>query len=224
MFSINIPEKYKSGFSSLINLNQDQRQILFKTINSVPENTPLRKIAESIQGVLDLEKNILISIVEIIFSLMAAKEDANVTVEDFVDGLLNALEKTDDTNLTPDESFKFQLISFFGDENKIYTRTKASYLTSERDRLFLNARIITDIRPIFHDVDTNEIEAGIIIHNLKIEYNQNGERITEYFAIDLGDLNKLKEQISRAEAKEKKLRNLLKEMDIKFIDLNPEQK
>lgn len=73
----------------------------------------------------------------------------------------------------------------------------------------MDIRVLTDIRPIFTDDSNVKINGQIILHNLKISY-QEGDDIKEiFFAIDNNDIKKIKEQAERAEKKENEIKKFI---------------
>jgi hypothetical protein len=81
---------------------------------------------------------------------------------------------------------------------------KARDLQVEHGHVFLNARIITDLRPVF-GLAANESPLGMVLfHTLKLSYvdrESHGERSTMYFALDESDIAVLRKLLDRADAK-----------------------
>lgn len=86
---------------------------------------------------------------------------------------------------------------------------KGSVLVNEHQRLFCEARILTDIRPIF---DRRPAAAALSIgHVLKLMFHEGTEETQEfYLAVSSSDLQELKRVIQRAEEKQASLEALVR--------------
>ena len=100
----------------------------------------------------------------------------------------------------------------------IAATNKAVDLRGEYDKIYVDSRIMTDIRPSFYEDIKKGFEIGAIVHNLRIEYHHGNKPHGQIFlALDNNDLAALKGQIIRAEEKEMSLRTNLK--TISFIEV-----
>ncbi|MGH7900629.1 MAG: hypothetical protein ACRENZ_02720 [Thermodesulfobacteriota bacterium] len=214
-----IPEAYQKGFEFLIELNDEIRNRLIEEIKNAPDNLSLDDLADKLAETLSIEKNKINEIIQTILSLFNLKESSNLDTTTIVTEIVEALQKTKDEALKPPANFHKQLESLLSlVESPFYIKTKATRLATERDIILLNTRIITDVRPIFTEDISCEIKANIILHNLKIGYAESRQLKEIYFALDKDDLKKLKDNIERAEKKEKVLREELKKTNIITID------
>lgn len=83
---------------------------------------------------------------------------------------------------------------------------KVQQVAVDHERPFVDARIITDVRPIF-DADGANVATSVIVHTLGVETIQRGEHRDKYFfALDRSDLLQLRELVERALRKEGVLR------------------
>jgi hypothetical protein len=85
---------------------------------------------------------------------------------------------------------------------------KVQYVGVEYQHPFLDARILTDMRPVF-SVDGLEIPTSVIVHSLRITTQEAQTERSSYFALDRDDLLQLRELIDRALKKEGVLREKL---------------
>jgi hypothetical protein len=94
---------------------------------------------------------------------------------------------------------------------------KASIVRIDYERVFQSSRIFTDVRPIFHAIDS--LPATIAIsHNLKLTYNRNSEKEDFFVALDDADLEQLIETLNRARAKSKLLKDWYISSSLKVLD------
>ena len=90
---------------------------------------------------------------------------------------------------------------------------------TEHAHVFCNARILSDIRPVFAE-SADSASAAVVIHNLQIGFHEGGTGPHKefYVALDTGDLRKLKELIVRAEKKDIALQTMLKSSNVPYLD------
>lgn len=86
---------------------------------------------------------------------------------------------------------------------------KAYFLVVADAAPFSDARIISDVRPIFSDKEEAlQASGSIIVHHLRIEVGREGE--ARYAALTTSDLLKLRQTVERALEKDRKLRETLR--------------
>ncbi|HEY5741873.1 MAG TPA: hypothetical protein VIS99_04970 [Terrimicrobiaceae bacterium] len=91
----------------------------------------------------------------------------------------------------------------------IAASAKALQLSYEHPRLFQNARILTDLRPVFTP-DASGIEGAVVSHTLLIRYNDMDGDNELSVAIDERDLDSLIQQCERAQQKTKTIETQFK--------------
>ncbi|MBA7656344.1 hypothetical protein ES703_64268 [subsurface metagenome] len=102
---------------------------------------------------------------------------------------------------------------------------KALQLYSEYQNLFLDARILTDLRPIFKSNLKEGPAGGIIVHNLKVIYqSKHDSRSQEIFlALDSADLDTLIKVLERAKEKAENLYNCIDQNIFPCIEYKEEK-
>jgi hypothetical protein len=88
------------------------------------------------------------------------------------------------------------------------------------ERLFMTARILTDIRPIFPEIVEPAPHAVTISHTLRIDFTEAGELKSLYFAMDTPDLTILQKAIDRELQKTSTISSLLGEVDMQIFEPN----
>jgi hypothetical protein len=78
------------------------------------------------------------------------------------------------------------------------TSAKASDLLTEYDRIFGDARIVTDIRPVFMEDPQEMANGAVIVSTLKVQYQDSQGISSFYVALDTQDLVALKKVVDRA--------------------------
>ena len=85
----------------------------------------------------------------------------------------------------------------------------------ENANIWMDCRILSDIRPIF-DVACEKSEAAVIVHTLKIDYYSDGESKELFLSITPEDLNNLKTVIERSEKKQIVLESIINKSGTKY--------
>lgn len=99
------------------------------------------------------------------------------------------------------------------DDHAIFISAKANSLAYTQQNLMVNARIITDVRPVFDTAGENILET-VITHMLALRYADGSrERRLITFALDNEDLASLRRQCERAERKSQVTVEALKEFN-----------
>jgi hypothetical protein len=86
----------------------------------------------------------------------------------------------------------------------------------DHERVYLESRILTDIRTVFKEYKEQPIGA-VVVHNLKITYRQNDNEKEFFVALDGSDLLNLSQEIARAETKAKEIKMLLEKAEITYL-------
>ncbi len=94
---------------------------------------------------------------------------------------------------------------------------RAHNLSTEYERNFEEARIVTDIRPLFHPGTEEELDGAIISHSLRIRHSGVGASQALYISLDIDDLVALRSAVERAVRKANHLEAMLKSVGIPYI-------
>ena len=86
---------------------------------------------------------------------------------------------------------------------------KSLDLLRAHERLFLGAKILTDIRPVFGDDAAEGAKAAVLVHALRIDFLHAGEPESIVMALEHRDLLGMEREIDRAMAKSTSLRSVL---------------
>ena len=93
---------------------------------------------------------------------------------------------------------------------------KAASIRTAYEYVFAEALILTDMRPVFADGQTDTPTAGVIVDTLKLDYyGSDGVRRSFYVALDQEDLVNLRDQAARGLAKSKGMRQFLESAKLK---------
>jgi hypothetical protein len=213
MVELSVPERFRPGLVKLLGLPPQSVDELVSALNTAPGTlSPLKLLASIQPHVRTIPADDLESILDTLRSLYVLLARLDLTIDDCVHSVANAIERGDYADLGFQDKdrveFEQQLRRLLG-INSHTVEAKALDLLVEHERVFHDARIITDLRPVFGTEVTAPPAAGLILHTLKITYHE-GSELKEFFvALDSGELDLLSSIIDRAKQKGSTIEQLL---------------
>ncbi len=193
---------------------------LVSNLKSVPPTIDTEKVGKRIaKHVPSTTATQLEAVLDTLYGLYYVRELAGVErstfLDDFMEGFQNVPELAGEKSEVPKLRGKFEKLLNIDSFNLL---SKAKRLQRDGERLYCDAKIISDIRPVFGTAPTDRPVGAVVTHTLKIGYHEGEERHREvHIILDSVDLDALSGIISRAQAKDRTLRDLLKE--IRLSDL-----
>jgi hypothetical protein len=106
----------------------------------------------------------------------------------------------------------------------VYTTTSvATDLQTQNPRNYQSARIVTDLRPVFHDDLDAQPSGAVIVETLQVQtWTRDGGSEVIFVAMDETDLKQLKSTVERALRKTETLKVFLREKDLAYFELEKE--
>jgi hypothetical protein len=220
--SLIIPEEYEAGYAKLIALDESVIEQFTEVLRAAP--MVLRPIdlastiAEHLAG--SIEDDDVYEIIQMLVSLYPVEDDFESN-EQLAEEICEAVVESDSEKLSlPEgdrERFKQRLIKLL-DIDSVRVASKANVLLHEYERVVCNARVMTDIRPVFGVSPDAPPKAALIVHTLKINYHD-AEGLKEFYvAMDSDEMDQLMYVLDRADAKSKSLRAVLDAAKLPHVD------
>jgi len=222
---LNIPERYRPGLTMIRQLDADSVRAIKLALDGVQAQTTLdegsvsgRNIEESVTSAVTtvpkMSKSDIRKITETLISLYGVKSAREISLEEFVEEISDALESLDPSGekWPPAERKRLeQNLTTLLSADMFALVAKVVDLRTDDERVFCHARILTDLRPVFGSKVEDGPQAMVVVHLLKLGFHTAGEQHPEFFvSLDSDDLKTLKSLIDRAEAKARSLRSHLK--------------
>jgi hypothetical protein len=209
-----IPERYEEGLKRMVSIDD-------KVFASILEGLSYTSLVSSLSILTDrvtkINNNLDTTDLREIFlsagSLTVFLDKG--TIQQIVDDITALMEKKGFINSEKIDTLK-QRLSLLLENQQIYFAAKANRLMTEYGSVYINSRVITDIRPIFGPKVEDVPKAGVIVHNLHIHYQAEAEGNHKdiFLALDSKDIKTLKEALIRAEKKESALQALYDKMGL----------
>jgi hypothetical protein len=201
--ALQIPKQHLPAIGKIIKLSDAETNELITALSSATITAEASAMSEKISGsVPSVSPEDLADIVETLYSLYHVREFSQVRPARFVRDLVETLLSNPDFGLHKSDApiigtrFK-QLLNV----KTLNTLSKAVRLQRDGERIYCEAKIISDIRPVFGDDVEDRPISAVITHTLKLGYDEMGEHKEFFVVLDEQDLNALKDVIERAEVK-----------------------
>ena len=221
MAVLRIPEAYRPGVSVLAGLPENSHRELVEALSRAPLSfTDRRELVTWIAGEAksipssDLAK--LINTLTSLYRLRSKRPDTSV--QTLATDVTIAAREIPNFKIPEGVDFTERLAALLALDSLNSIALKAKELQAESERTFCDARIITDVRPVFGE-NIEDSPAMIIVHTLKIGFHESGHKDI-YVALDAGDIANLKKTLQRAEDKANKLKAILDKAGLRNLDLS----
>ncbi len=225
---ISIPEEYVDGFRKLLAFPEEHVTGLLAVLRQEPpsldslSSLPHRiasKIRANMPSVSLRDAEDIADVVVSLFWLLARWE---ITVSDLAEAVSRAIDESgvEEFKLPGEarEQFKHRLVGIL-EAGSIHLGLKAGELLTEHEHTIHDARVLTDVRPVFGSNPEEPPEANVLVHMLKLSYHDESEEVKEiYVALDTGDVNRLISTLERANKKAESLKKMLEPTGVPYID------
>ena len=201
---LTIPKQHRDGIARIQDLDAPTVERLHAAISgSVASLGPTQMSATllppiSVAGIENAKQ-----LADTISALYRVKSANDVTIEEFADSVCDAVGLSGSER----DRLRTNLLALLSIE-KLSLNAKAVDLQTEDERTFCDARILTDLRPVFGPHVSEGPKAMVIVHLLKLGYHQaSADRHQDFYvSLDADDLKTLRKIIDRAEEKAKILK------------------
>lgn len=217
MVKYRVPEQFKHGFKVISGLSDEQVEIFCREINAASNVHSSDSFINAVKDKVTIPYEDLRSLISTTFSLVGFVVDDQVSVEELAIDMADSYNAFDSDEK---KSFIKNLTKIIYSSSKIKLIIKAKKLTNDYDKVFTEARILSDVRFVLGDDIKDRNQSGIIVHQLKIEYSQNRDLKHDFFAMDINDLQKLKISIERALEKDEAIRSMKYFENLNFLELS----
>lgn len=220
MAKYRIPEPFLRGFELIATLKEKQVSAIKSALIEAPIGSGPDQTAQTLGDKIDLKAVERRSILSTIYSLISLKIGAEEAKEEFVDDIVTSYyEINPELKETNRKKLIDNLQILLEADGKVKQTIKAATLLRENEKIFIESRVLSDIRIVFEENISNPEQCAVILHQLKIAYHENGDPKEFFVALDNDDLKQLRENADRAIEKDKLIRNNTYK-DISFIELN----
>lgn len=207
MVNYRIPERSLPGLRSLLKMSDETINRFEEAVRDLPRGLRPYDIADHIALKDVLPEPTAKEVVRVLSDIYRLKEEGSSDLDELVEGICDALIELDEDSTEPPDGdwgkFKTHLKKLLSMDSTLGMSFKTFYLSIQNEKTYIESNIFSDIRPAFYSQIDDGFNTAAIIHNLQIEYHKDQTHEVIHIVLDGADVGKLKEQLNRAEKKEK---------------------
>jgi hypothetical protein len=177
LMPLSIPREYLPAIGKVLKFSDASTEELIKALSSATICAQPTDMAKKIAGLTpSIPSEDLTDIIDALYSLYHVREFSEATPSRFLIDLIETLRRNPDLGLKKAEDVararaQFKQLLNIGTLN---TLSKAIRLQRGGERLYCDAKILSDIRPVFGaDISKGPISA-VITHTLELGYHEGG--------------------------------------------------
>lgn len=223
MSALEIPRKYEHGFVIAKSFSDtDIEQILEVLKAASPANEPSDILPNLRPRLPEVPETDLLEFLEALYSLYLFRSHSDVPVDEFVGDLSDAIRRSENKDLrTTDPEGLAVLEGRFKSlltVRPLSTISKAHGLRTDFANIFLDAKVISDIRPVWDGNVKDPPEGVVITQTLKLEYSDVRGAEELYLCMEKEDIELLISVLKRAKQKAATLESLTHEGWMRILD------
>lgn len=224
MATLTIPKKHHAALARIRHLADNEVNDLTSALSQASATLDPERLTSLVSPkVIGVSAEDLPGIVELLCDLYTVREAGDTPIQKFTSDIVSAMQdsRNEDLRVSEEEAPGLQgRLSRLLEIESLSLVSKASGLRNEHQRVFCDARLLTDLRPVFGPDPSGRPIGAVITHTLKLEYHAASGHEECYVALDAGDVTNLIEVLTRGEAKAQSLTALLSELGIRELDSN----
>jgi hypothetical protein len=221
--SFRVPPEDVARLRELLKLTDEQLSRLLASLAEAPPEFNYFDLAARIFAPDNISFPQTQGIIQVLVSLYRTADKRELPMEKFLDE--DAFQSFSQVEVFSKEGKEQEwgklrsfLLSALTKERSIGTAAKAGPIQTDHDQIFSGARILTDLRPIYHLNVAEAPSAATVVHMLKITHRDHYKgNYDSYFALDNNDLAVMKGLIERAQKKEETLRQIMKDTGVTIL-------
>ena len=211
------PRFHRAALKTFLLLSDVERSELVRTLNSLGVVANIASLVAEVSKVVNKASSELEPLVRWFLTMSVEMQRTDQDAGSFANVILQDVE-FNKNSLTEEErealrthrpKLATNLVEVLTSEPSISTTAKAIDVSNRGERVVVDSRITSDIRPVFSDTTTGPGEplSAVLLHTLRLECT--GEFQHHHFVLATSELVRLGRVVERALAKEKLLRGAL---------------
>ena len=222
--SLLVPPEHAAILKKWLELPSEEAEKFSSALAKAKPHFNAEELARAIVPHCDLAPELVIGIVQVLISVYRTGEPEK-PFETFLDrdakpSLTRAKVFSDGKEEEEWVRLRKFLLRTLLLEGTVGATAKAGPILTEHERVYESVRVMTDFRPIFHVDVSDQPDAGLIIHMLKITHRDKYQRkFDAYYALDSNDVAKMKGVLDRALEKENALRKTMEKAGLTVLDV-----
>lgn len=216
-----IPSQYEDGFAKLRRLNDEQARELSAVLGEVPPTMDYSAMTSALtRKISTIPQNDMADIVFALLPLSTLQADLDTSASNVAESISQMMEgsNSEKLRLPSEERERFEkfLVELLN-SSSLEVAGKARSLQLEDEHVFQDARIVTDIRPVFGATPKDPPGGAVIVHTLKLSYLDDSQFKDFFLAMDARDIRILRDLLERADSKAESLRTILENAGVPHV-------
>jgi hypothetical protein len=217
--ALKIPPPFVESARSLLALTAADLDTLAGTIRDAPRPQTTAAFLEGVTAAFPDRAGEVGGILRMLISLQLAGVEDDLSAAQLAEQFAKAAHSLAPADKVEDAGFwshlVAQLTQVFSAEQSLGLVVKAIEVLSESERMFADARVLTDLRPVFGPALDAGPQASVVIHTLRIDCT--GEPNRFHVVLDAEDLRRLRDVLDRALEKEAALKKMGEDMKLPVL-------
>jgi len=211
-----VPSSLVDAFAVLRDLSPEEFEGLTQGLATVELSLKPEALAGMIApDVGNLDEGVVANLVRALVSLNGFRRSSDWPIRETAD----AISSSEDLHIPEPEQAGFATrLRTLLETRPVVLLGKALDLGTAHDKVFLSARVLTDLRPIFGDEVYFAPEGAVLTHTLRLQFIDSEGRTDSFFvALDEEDIESLKTVLARATTKTSTLKQMLTDMGLSYL-------
>lgn len=220
---LRIPERYHTGFVTLAGLSREAFRDLFSVLSQERPAVNYLELSSRVgEKIGAIPPDDVGSIIEALDALYGIRANLALPIPEFVEVVLRAMDESgvEELRLSGEDRERLrERLAQLLDLDSLDATAKATDVLLEHEHTIHDARVMTDIRPVF-GLDTDAPPTGaMVVHALKLSYHEADDLKELFVALDTRDLDRLIETLERAKSKARSLERVIEAAKVPYIDI-----
>lgn len=214
-----VPERHAGSFEAIREMGEDEFPRLLAIFESAEPTDDRETICRLIREATSVGTSDAFELLDAVMGLAAHAHLSQSSMSDIARRVASSPQFVRPDEL--DEGLAMRIAELLRcDSVRIYS--KALALGSRHERLFVDAQVLTDLRPLFGEniEQQSRPEAMLISHTLNLHYvDSDGAHDNFFIVLDDEDLLTVRELLDRSTRKSAAMRSLLQESGVTYLSL-----
>ncbi len=211
-----VPEQYINGLEKLATLDDKVIKNILQSVETSKPTFDLQEVASYTENQHGIDTNEVAEILRFVFSLYSYIRDEDISSDTIVNDICDNLKEDSQAKLSIEHisKLKARLLNFLSLSSFFEVIYQAATLLPEHENILAEARLLTDVRPVFNLKTTSEISGALISHVLRLKYeNINGSQEV-FLSLSSSNIEQLIEELQESLTKESTLQKTFDKIDV----------
>jgi hypothetical protein len=210
---LRVPKTQQAALGRLVTLDAEHHQALSRVLANLAPASSLKSFAEHVAEKMEFSSGEAFELVRVLANMYTVRDRERVAPAEFLNEVERAAKETEKPELLDPPggwaAARERIGELLSHTHSLGVTAKAHDVLQEHERLFCDARVLTDFRPVFAADIGQTPDALVLVHDLRISYHeQDGTLKTVFIAMDSDSVEELRQVLDRASSKEATLERL----------------